>query len=336
MKVAFKVVGITFAVKDSPAVRKLVPSGQVELRHTPFVHATDPSQNDPNAVTVWNQGVQIGYVPKNSNARAAFFEMLSEGVDINATVTGFKYAVYDGNLNIVDDTFNDNLDGYLASVEVEFEAAVTSTHYTIGGKRYMRVTCVANMLDEVGMQVPEHLYKWMTETDGARITHADYCAKLEATRMNGTKLHKACEDFVRFGVPSVDTPFGLSEFVAKFGVQYISSEQVVFDKQYGVAGRYDLLASAIVKDAGRKKLIIDWKRGSKVRLGYLLQCAFYAKKTKADGFWIVLFGTGNKCGYSVKQYTKKDVDYLYTCFCSMAALMEWLGEYPEGKKLLTK
>jgi hypothetical protein len=262
--------------------------------------------------------------------------MLAEGVDINATVTSFLYAVYDGNLNIVEDTFNDVLDGYLASVEIEFEAAVTATHYTIDGKEYVRATLIASALDEVGFQIPEFLYKWMTETDGKKISHADYCAKLESTRLNGTKLHGSCEQFVRFGIRNEDTPHGIDEFVKKFGVEYISSEQVVCDKQYGVAGRYDLLASAMVKDAGRKKIIIDWKRGSKVRISYLLQCAFYAKKTKADGFWIVLFGTGNKCGYSVKQYTKKDVNALYDCFCSLSCVLKWVGEYPEGQKLLTK
>jgi len=333
MKVAFKVVGTTFRVKDDPAMRKLVPEGQVELRHEPFVHPSDPSQNDQNAVEVWNKGVRIGYMPKNSDARAAFFEMKSEGVDIKATVTKFLYAVYDGNLNIVNDTFNDVLDGYLASIEVEFEAAVTATHYTIGGKQFIRATKIAGMIDEIGFQMPEYLFNWMTQTDGKAITHAQYCEKLEKTRAQGTLLHDACEQYVRFGIAGPNTPHGLQEFCAKFGIEYLSSEQMVYDKEYGVAGRYDMLCKATVKDTGSKKIIVDWKRGSKVRISYLLQCAFYAKKTKADGFWIVLFGTSNKCGYSVKQYTKKDVEHFYSIFCSLSCCMHWLNDYPESRLL---
>jgi hypothetical protein len=332
MKVSFNTAGTTFAVKADDRVRKHIPEGLCELRHVPFIHETDPSRSDQNAVEVWNKGVRIGYMPKGSPARAAFFEMQAEGVDINATVVRFLYAIYDGNLNIIDDTFNDVLDGYLASVEIEFEAAVTSTHYTIGGKEYIRATCVSGIIDEVGFEIPEHLYKWMTETDGKKLSHIEYLEKLEKTRIEGIKLHHACHQFVQFGVSNQDTPKGLDEIVAKFGVEFISAEQVVFDNQYKVAGRYDMLCKAMVKDEGcKKKIIMDWKRGSKIRVAYMLQSAFYAKKTGADGFWIVLFGGKNKCGYSIKMFNKQDIDTLYEVFMSLAMCISWLGEFKEFK-----
>ena len=68
----------------------------------------------------------------------------------------------------------------------------------------------------------------------------------------------------------------------------------------------------------------------------MLQCAFYAKKMKADAFLIVLFGTSNKCGYSVKQFNKQDIDTLYEVFMSMAMCLHWLNDFPECKLLSGK
>jgi len=310
MKTEAHVKGITFRVKDNEALRKLVPEGPCELRHVPFIHPTDPNRNDPNAVEVWHQGHHLGFLGKGSNERKSFFAALADGADITCTVTDFSYGLYDANMNLIDGSFNDELDGYLASVLVEFESSVTESHYVIKGKKHIRVTKIAGMIDEIGFVIPKHLYNWMTRIageDSAALTHQEYLDKIDDVRLKGVRLHDACEQFVRDGVTTEYTPNGLGEFVARYQVKYLESEQIVKrGKKYRVAGRFDLLAEAT--DRGEEmKVIMDWKRGGSLKLAYVLQCAFYARAKKADAFWIVLFGTKNKCGYSVKMFDKSDI-----------------------------
>jgi hypothetical protein len=334
MRIEANVAGITFRVKEDEAVRKMVPEGEVELRHVPFVHPSDPNRNDPNAVEVWHKGHQLGFLSKGSNERKAYFAALAEGADITCKVTDFSYALYDANLNMIEGTFNDELDGYLASIIIEFDSAVTENHYVLDGKKHIRVTKIAGMIDEIGFVLPKHLYTWITRVageDSEALTHQEYLEKIESVRNKGVLLHDACEEFVRDGTSGDHTPFGLSEFVTRFQVKYIDSEKIVRrGKKYRVAGRFDLLADVV--DKGEElKVIIDWKRGGSLKLAYMLQCAFYARAKKADGFWIVLFGTKNKCGYSVKKFDKKDIKTLCTVFDALTKIAYQLEEFPQFK-----
>ena len=357
MKTECKVAGITFRVKGNEELRKFVPEGACELRHVPFVHPSDSNRNDPNAVEVWNKGLMLGFLGKGSNERKSFFEAKSNGADVLCKVVDFSYSLYDANLNIIDGEFNDQLDGYLASVIIEFESSVTSTHYTIKEKAYVRVTKIAGLIDEIGFILPKHLYNWMTAkqmdtrsedvkkgwpwfvsaspdrvaVDRVPMTHEEYIAKIENIRLHGIRLHDACEEFVRDGTTNDDTPHGLKEFVAKHQVKYLSSEQVVKrGRKYRVAGRYDLLATGVHKD-GAVKVVVDWKRGGSLKIAHMLQCAFYARQLKADEFWVVLFGTKNKCGYSVKRFVKEDIDILCIVFDMLTKIAYTLTTFPQFK-----
>lgn len=344
MKTVCNVAGVTFRVKESEAIRKFVPEGECELRHVPFEHPSDPNKSDLNAVEVWNKGLMLGYLPKNKPQRKAFFEAKKDGIDVICTVKGIGYAYYDGNLNIIDNTFNDLLEGYLGSVELEFESAVSGNAYTIKGLEWIRVTKIAGLIDNIGFLLPEHLYNWMTRFNGSDkqskvMTHKEYLEKVDKVRLEGNALHDACEAFAMMGVSSQNTPHGLDTLFTQYNIRAVSAEQVVKrGKKYRVAGRYDLLADVTdiekkTKIKTEKRVIIDWKRGSSVKLPYLLQCAFYAKQTGASEFWIVLFGTKNKCGYSVKKYGPDCIPLLNEVFDMLTKIAYKMSAFKEFKAI---
>ena len=342
-----KVNGITFRVKENPEVRNLIPIGYCELVHDPFIHPTDSSKSDPLAVKVFYNGIFIGYLGKNTPEREAFFAAKEDGLTVSAIVYEYSYAEYDSDFHIIDGTFNHKDKGYLASVSLQIESAVTGTYYNIEGIKHIRATQVCGLIDEKGFILPFPLYNWMTTDklspkgtrfkakddqghvsfiDRIPLSYDQYVAKAELTSTKGTALHTACETFIKTGEQLPALPFGLKNFLRDYNVMPINMEQVVKRNTHGpVAGRYDMLAEVEHKKiTGR--VIIDWKSGSQMKLAYAIQTSFYARETQSVGSIIVLFGTKNKCGYSAKVLTKEDIKFHAELFDKLTEVAHMLKE----------
>ena len=286
-----------------------------------LVHDPD-NKFDALAVEVHWDGHCLGFLPAKGKARAAFFESQKSGLDIKATITGYAYAEY-VNGKIQSGTFNDQHEGMLGSITLNLESAVSETHYSIEGEKYMRTTTVSSSQNVLGFLMPEHLYNWMMKFG----SWVRYVAGIKEATDDGTKKHEAIELFFRDDVKA-DLPHGIEELKSLYSVDYLSSEKLVVDHGLMVAGSYDMLAT-VLDDSERKTIIFDWKRGKVLKWGYLLQSAFYCVNTDADGFWIVLLGTKNKCGYSIKKYTRVQANKLYVIFALLAKVLPLSREWKE-------
>lgn len=315
----FNVAGVTFRAKESEEFRKLIPipnESKVSLVHCPYINEDNPEASDNLAVKVFVDDVFVGYIPKNSMAREAFHESLNEGVDINAKLVSVSYAEYNDRYNIINNTFSENpAEGYIGSLMIGFESSVDSYSYTIGNKRYLRASVIAGMIDTIGFIIPKFLYNWMvdaTKEGYPTNTHDEYVAKVTATIDSGNRIHKLAENYSKFGIGNPDLPEGVINFFNDFNVRPISCETLVKSgRKYCVAGRYDLLATARVEN-NDLTVIIDWKTSKTLKFAHVLKGAFYANRTGASEVWIVLLGTKNKCGYSLKRM--KEVDRMYKIF----------------------
>ena len=324
MKVS--IAGVTFRIKDDQNIRLLRPSGEVELKHIPFVHPKKAFLNDPLAVQVHWNGLFLGFLPAKSEARESFHQCKESGLSVTAQVKEYAYGDYDPDFKVIDGTFNNEHEGWLASVTLEVEAAVTATHYNFKEGAYLRTTCVTGTLNELGFLLPEYLYNWMMKFKEWKI----YKKAIQDAIDDGNKIHHAMEVYLRDGVEHPDMPHGGKEFCSVFSVEYISSEQIVKDDNLKVAGRFDLFAG-VTDDAEKMNVIVDYKRGKVLKFSYMLQSAYYCVKMNADGFWIVLFGTGNKCGYSVKKFTREDANELFSIFRALAFVAHAVRKWKEYK-----
>ena len=324
MKQRFTVAGITFRARESEEFRNLIPvplKSEVRLEHSPYINEEKPEYSDPMAVKVFVDDVFVGYMPKGSVARDGFFAMQEEMVDIDAVLTDVSYAKYNTDYNIIDESFCDDPSvGYIGSLTIEIDLKVDSYSYHIGGQRFLRASSVAGMIDTVGFKVPKFLYNWMTSADINGVpqnTYNEYEAKLQLTVDAGNRIHALAEEYAKTGIATESTPIGVINFFSDYQVRTLSCEQMIrAGRKYRVAGRYDLLATARA-DNRDIKVIIDWKNSKTVKFAHVVKGAFYAHYTKAEEVWIVLLGTKNKCGYSLKRYKKDETEKLYGIFKSL-------------------
>lgn len=309
-----EVAGIKFAVAKEPQLCLSRPSGQVVLKHEPFVHEKVPSLSDPDAIRVYWTGCPIGYLPQRGEVRKLVHEYLCEKGEMPlAEIVNYAYSKGKND-------FNDNHEGILASVHIDVKVGVEQeedsnfTHYHKDGKVYERAT---NALETI--KFPGRLAKWMLDTFSS---HEEYEEFMTAAKEKGTAMHSGIEYACKLGsigandaqIESIvkripkemfDTiPRGFWNFIKNetAGMIMGATEQQVFNDDSLVAGTYDLCAMAIIEG---KTVVIDWKSSAQVYPEHIAKTCFYAHEVRADEAWIVIFGVDTQKGYRVKKITDK-------------------------------
>jgi len=276
----FKTAGITFRIKENPEIAKLRPKGKVK-----FIPEPD-NKNDKNGnipIAIWYKDYHIGYVPSSCNANWSH----KEGV--------VKECAY------IDDegVLNNNGKGRLVSVPIEIDDKIEilkfgddevtyddNTHtYTDSQGKLLSASKLASQLH----QDFDRLIMWAFDQG----SYEGYRAELKRSSEEGTRIHDVCERAIKGEI--VDHP--VMNFIKDNSPKLISSEEIVYDKDIRVVGRYDAKVSI-----NGKTVLIDWKNGTK-KDKYWIQLAFYAKQLGADEMWIVSFKTKAKRGYSVSKNT---------------------------------
>lgn len=309
-----EVAGIKFAVAKEPNLCLSRPSGQVVLKHEPFVHEKVPSLSDPDAIRVYWTGCPIGYLPQRGEVRKLVHEYLCEEGEMPlAEIVNYAYSKGK-------DDFNDNHEGILASVHIDVKVGVEQeedsnfTHYHKDGKAYDRAT---NTLETI--KFPGRLAKWMFDTFSS---YDDYEAFMKEARGKGTEKHSGIEYACKAGAIGAsdeiletiirrtpkdifDTiPRGFWNFVKNEtkGMMTVCTEHPVYNDEYMVAGTYDINVHVIVEG---KTIIMDWKSSSQVYPEHIAKTCFYAKEAGADEAWVVIFGVDTQKGYRIKKITDK-------------------------------
>lgn len=141
------------------------------------------------------------------------------------------------------------------------------------------------------------LIKWAVEKFN---TIEEYKEFMEQAANDGTAMHDQCERILKGA--EEDFP-DMMNFIKKYNPKVISMEQVIFDKELHLAGKYDALL-----EIDGKRVLIDWKSSKSVQEKHKAQVAFYAHNTGADEAWVVCFGSDNKQGFSL---SKVDINKYY-------------------------
>jgi hypothetical protein len=134
------------------------------------------------------------------------------------------------------------------------------------------------------------LIKWAIE----KFTNIEeYEEFMKKAAEEGTAMHEQCERMLK----GEDEDFpGMQSFMQKYNPEVISMEETIFDKELGLAGKYDALLK--ICDLS---VLIDWKSSKSVQEKHKAQVAFYAHNKGAQEAWVVCFGTENKQGYSISK-----------------------------------
>jgi len=305
MKHQFKLVGMTFSVREFPQLKTENPFGTVD-----FVRNTQHDKPDfpPEwrGIMAMDGDVRIGWVANKSEEQALINKHLDEAGDdpVYGTILECDYS------------------GSKPWCSVEFEDGVKSTKepetkkddsdfefYEKDGKQYQRIT---NVLGRVEVEEDTSgLDDWKLKTFNS---FREYAAYMKQAADRGTVMHAVLEHACKLGVIGatdrnavVDAipegefskiPKGFWIFVGSDckDMKILAVEETVFDDENLVAGTFDLL----VEQDG-KLIVIDWKSSKQVYPKQLVQAGWYAAIRGADEAWVVAWGSKNSCGYQIKK-----------------------------------
>ena len=321
MSKQFSVAGITFAIKDNPALLNLRPVGAVS-----FVREPD-NAFDKNAVRIDLAGVKLGYIPKGHFQDT----VIESGITVGKVA---DYSYRDGKI------FNNDHKGQLGSISISFEDGSEDDAKAggrIAGGKYMRVTSFISYFDAYGGG--DGLIKWaMTQVQEffaslEEITLSDlkdlilepeglyniYKRALNLTADKGTLMHGAIEgylegkrEFFRINISDLSVsnsslwnkysiggtdgvlelpidewqPAGWAHFIDTYEIDVCYMEERFFDNELMVCGQPDLVCfirERKKKDAKLSLMVLDWKSSKKPSIKHKIQISIYAKNVQWDG-----------------------------------------------------
>jgi len=334
-----KIVGISFAVNDTPSLAMARPEG-------PVTFALEPENKfDKGAIRAEWEGTKIGYIAqwetdeknkplkdgdgnKIKNAQREAIRAYNEkhGEFPAACIDDYSYKPAGTN------DFNREHIGILASIRIAVKAEageVTDngnfSHYHKDGEQFERASTILEAFDAEGSRgVDGGMTRWMINEFAS---FDEYSAWMTDAAENGTALHLATENVCRSGVLDAEgrgeiesaikalsddefnsVPKGFWNFIVKdcANLKVHSLEETVFDEDIFVAGTYDIML-----EGGGKKIVVDWKSAKQVYLEHIIKTCFYAKLKDADEAWVVAFGSKNKCGYQLKKVGRTSIENGY-------------------------
>ena len=168
---------------------------------------------------------------------------------------------------------------------------VELSHYSKDGKPYRRISRVAK--EAAAYFEPDGEQRLQEWQDGIRSKYPDPAeAYLQALAKAGTQLHNMLECEAKNGIGIVQA---IEEKLGKIE----STEQVVYDDDLMIAGKYD----ANFESAGG-----DYKSAAKARLSHKIQVSFYCHNSGKEVGYVICNLGGNKQGFTL---TKVDVEKYY-------------------------
>jgi hypothetical protein len=304
MIIQANIVGISFRTDE--AFNTLRPSGQIELVRNPYICEEDPDRSDELACEVWytdknSRRIMLGFLKKGSYAQT----FAAENPEVKfANIKDYCYAEEP---NAANPKWNKDHRGRLASMTIILTDGDDDVvfdedgNYIIGGVSYMRLTKVLSHFDfspgDTG------LLRWQIEKFN---TYYEYFNELNRLSSDGTKLHRAIQNYINSGFKTVDPLLpkdangnnAIDEFFKKYQVEIIETEKTVASKLFGIAGTLDFVCTLVPKKGAKRiKVVIDWKSAKAMRKKMRYQVAWYAEMVGADEGWVVTFGGTQKCGY---------------------------------------
>jgi hypothetical protein len=297
MKTEINVAGITFAMEDNPELKTSRPFGAVTLTPEPN------NQFDDNAIRVdWN-GIKLGYIPAKGPHQDWIHGLINDGEAFSAEIKDYSYR--DGK------NFNTNHEGILGSVTISVCTEGEWTWELNEGRQYQRLTSV---LKTFWPDTPDRLMRWaMNKFSGWN----HYREEMNELAEAGTRMHDALEKYFKGELNDEDDrehlPAGLVSFLEQYKVTPISFEERLYDKHYGVCGKYDMLAEIYDKtaDVDLGVVALDWKSSKAVRTKHKLQACWYAKMANAQRAMVVAFGKGCEVWHT------DNVDEGYEAVCNI-------------------
>ena len=317
----FNVAGITFKMKTIPSLSMARPSGAVKFIAEPN------NEKDKNAVGIWWEGAQIGYVPVASGLQKVCAD---KGVGI---IAGYKYHHPDWKeLGIP--KWNDQHIGQLKSIEVGVDVEAEIESPVIGG-RYMRVTQLLGYFNTGG--TCDNLIRWAF---GKGNTFEEYKEALDETAVAGTAMHSSIEEYF---VDSKEVslfclPNGWDNFVKKYEPEFCYGEERFKDNELMVTGQPDFVG--YINHKGRRVLaVLDWKSGKRTQLKHRIQIAIYAKNIvwqgeKPEVAVVVYFGSDAKQGFSVSVVDIESIENYYLATKHLKELMRLTNAPVDESKYL--
>jgi hypothetical protein len=262
------------------------PYGKVQ------VIAEPENKFDPNAVRVEFERELIGYLPKNSDAQKMF-----KFAPLVFEATAVDYCFSRGTDEADQREFNNEDQGHLASVKIEFSGENPDNYHEKDGKMYERITAFLKRNED----------KYTSEDDRKRLEDwkktADHETVLKFAAKGGTIAHKLIEEILT-GEGAIHNLIEKEDLGTPTAI-----EERVYDEDLQLSGTYDAKFSDAVFD--KRDVIVDWKTSSSVRKSHELQVSFYAKQAGASEAWVVCIGTKTKQGYSIRKLNEKQIEENY-------------------------
>lgn len=355
-KALIRVVGISFAVTETPSLAMARPAGTVTLAFEP------ENKFDKGAIRFDWDGTKIGYVAQWETEEGSTKPMKDADGNKIRNIQREAIRAYHKEHGkfpdaVVDDysykpagtkDFNRDHIGILASIRVELDMAEASdkesdgknfSHYEKGGEKYERASTILEAFDAAGSKgVDGSLTRWMIDSFSS---YNEYRSWMNEKAAAGTDGHDADEIACKAGVLDATTKEeieaavksmsdedfgrvhpGYWNFAAKEceGLHMIDTEQRVFDDDIMVAGTYDLLLG------GAKKVVVDWKSAKSVNLEHIIKTCFYAYLEDADEAWVVAFGSKNKSGYQLKKVGRESIENGYQIMKQVAKAFYFVSD----------
>jgi hypothetical protein len=293
-KTQFNVAGITFRIKDMPALAHMYPRGPVVITPEP------DNKYDAKALKVLWGEVHIGYVPKGPY-QDELHQLIANGTEYCAEIA--KCGWREG------EDWNNDGTGELSSITVTLSCDGDHDWFVNDGKPFIRITALLQHYAQGGR---EHLDRWMCQFG----SYEAYEAELNRLADAGTKMHTAIEAFLKSGVATPGLPPQFRAFLAgEKGLNPLSMENRIWDNLIGVCGKYDLFA-----ETQQGRIVYDWKSSKTIHFSKKLQACFYGKHKGADFVKVVAFGAKNKRGYALWTGDKAAIERGYKAVVYLAEL----------------
>jgi hypothetical protein len=180
------------------------------------------------------------------------------------------------------------------SVDIEFSKGRHT--YRVGGEYVPSVTTILGVINKPA------LMPWAAKEGARWFKRGAFRATSKEARDIGTAVHKWCEQAINWKLGNGEEPTmltderavsaidGFRDWIAQNNIEWISSEERVYNRQYNYAGTVD--AVAYVND---EFCVIDFKTSSGIWDEYFLQVAAYAEAVAQvhgdaiESAWILRF-----------------------------------------------
>lgn len=195
-------------------------------------------------------------------------------------------------------------------------------YYDIKGRIYPSVTTILDVIRRPGIE------RWR-----GNVGNEEADRQLEEARDLGSQVHDCCQR-IALGEPlrlpaseaGAKIVLAYQEWFERWVDRVVGVERVVWDDQYGYAGRYDLLA-VLRGDSG--PALLDLKTSRSIYPEVALQLAAYRKPAGAHRRLVVHL---DKCRgkITVKEYRDHERDF--RVFLYAQQLWAWMQEQEGGMK----